>query len=121
MYKPFQDAVSLPIDIKTSDYQYDKWSVPQVSASAARAKDGSIIIGLANLDPHNTAGVSARIAGAHVGQVKGEALMAERMDEHNTFEHPDAIHPVVFDGAKLDGATLNVTLPAKSVVVLRLQ
>jgi alpha-N-arabinofuranosidase len=121
MYKPFQDAVSLPIDIKTSDYKYDKWTAPQVSASAARAKDGSIVIGLANLDPHNAAGVSAMIAGAQVKQVNGEVLTSGAMDAHNTFENPNAIHPVAFDGAKLDGSKLSVTLPAKSVVVLKLQ
>jgi alpha-L-arabinofuranosidase len=121
MYKPFQDATSLPIDIKTDTYDYAKWSVPQVSASAARAKDGSIIIGLANLDPNKTAGVSAVIAGAQARQVKGEVLTADAMDAHNTFEKPNAIHPVVFDGAKLAGNTLSLTLPAKSIVVLTLQ
>jgi alpha-N-arabinofuranosidase len=65
--------------------------------------------------------VSAVIAGAQVGQVKGEVLTADAMDAHNTFENPEAIHPVVFGGAKLDGNKLNVTLPAKSVVVLKLQ
>jgi alpha-L-arabinofuranosidase len=121
MYKPFQDSVSLPIDINTGTYEYDKWSVPQVSASAARAKDGSIVIGLTNLDPHKTASVSAVIAGAQVGQVKGEVLTADAMDAHNTFESPEAIYPAVFDGAKLDGNKLSVTLPPKSVVVLKLQ
>jgi alpha-L-arabinofuranosidase len=121
MYKPFQDAASLPIEIKTGNYKYDKWSVPQVSASAARAKDGSIVIGLANLDPHQTASVSAVISGAEAGQVKGEVLTAGAMDAHNTFENPDAIHPVIFDGAKLAGNKLSLILPAKSVVVLKLQ
>jgi alpha-L-arabinofuranosidase len=121
MYKPFQDAASLPIDIKTGIYEYDQWSVPQVSASAAKTKDGSIVIGLANLDPHKTANISAVIAGAQVKDAKGEVLTANSMDAHNTFENPDAVHPVAFDGAKLAGNTLSVTLPAKSVVVLRLQ
>jgi alpha-L-arabinofuranosidase len=121
MYKPFQDAISLPIDIKTNDYKYDKWSVSQVSASAAKAKDGSIVIALANLDPRKAADVSAMIAGAQLKGVKGEVLTADAMDAHNTFEKPDAIHPVAFDGAKLDGNKLSVTLPAKSVVVLKLQ
>jgi alpha-L-arabinofuranosidase len=52
---------------------------------------------------------------------EGEVLTADAMDAHNTFESPEAIHPVVFDGAKLDGNKLSVTLPAKSVVVLKLQ
>ena len=121
MYTPFQDAASLPIDIKTEAYKHDQWSVPQISASAAKTKDGSIVIGLINLDPHKTASVSAIIAGAQTAQVKGEILTAEAMDAHNTFENPDALHPVVFNGAELSGNKLNVTLPAKSVVVLKLQ
>ena len=43
MYKPFQEATSLPLDIKTATYAYGKESVPQVSASAARS--------LASCDP----------------------------------------------------------------------
>lgn len=121
MYKPFQDAASLPIDIKTGTYKYDQWSVPQVSASAAKAVDGSIVIGMANLDPHNAATVSALITGAQAAQVKGKVLTAEAMDAHNTFEKPDAIYPIDFNNAKLTGNKLYVTLPAKSVVVLKLQ
>jgi alpha-N-arabinofuranosidase len=121
MYQPFQDAASLPIDIMTGTYEHAKWSVPQVSASAARAKDGSVVIGLVNLDPHRTASVSAVIAGAQARLVSGEVLTADAMDAHNTFENPDAIHPVAFGGAKLDGNKVSLTLPAKSVVVLKLQ
>jgi alpha-L-arabinofuranosidase len=121
MYKPFQDATSLPIDIKTPVYKYDRWSVPQISASAARSQEGSIVIGLVNLDPHNAASVSAVIAQKQSGRITGEILTAEAMDAHNTFENPDAIHPVAFNGAKLNGNTLEVTLPAKSIVVLQLR
>jgi alpha-N-arabinofuranosidase len=121
MYKPFQDAASLPIDIKTGTYTYDQWSVPQVSASAAKTKEGSIVIGLANLDPYKTVSVSAMITGTQVKEVKGEVLTAEAMDAHNTFQNPNAIHPVSFNDAKLAVNSLSITLPAKSVVVLKLQ
>ena len=77
------------------------------------------MIGLANLDPHKTASVSVVISGVQTGQVKGELLTAGTMDAHNTFEDPNAVHPVVFDGAKLDGNKLSVTLPAKSVAVVK--
>jgi alpha-N-arabinofuranosidase len=43
------------------------------------------------------------------------------MTAHNTFEQPDAVRPVTFDGAKLSGDKLTVQLPAKSVVVLELR
>jgi alpha-N-arabinofuranosidase len=121
MYKPFQEATALPLDIKTGTYKYGKWSVPQVSASAARTKTGTIVIGLANLDPHNAASVTAAIAGAHSGRVKGELLTASEMDAHNTFDHPDVVHPVAFDGASISGNTLKLSLPPKSVVVLSVE
>jgi len=121
MYTPFQDAVSLPLEIRTEEYRYDQWSVPQVSASAAKAVDGSIVIGLVNLDPRRTASVSAAIEGARIAQITGEILTAEEMDAHNTFENPNALHPEVFTGARMDGSRLEVALPAKSVVVLKLK
>jgi alpha-N-arabinofuranosidase len=43
------------------------------------------------------------------------------MDAHNTFERPDSVRPVSFNGAELIGNKLSVTLPPKSVVVLYLQ
>lgn len=121
MYKPFQDATALPIEIKTGTYSYDGLTVPQVSASAAKTKSGTIVIGLANLDPHQTATVAAALTGAKGSKVTGEVLTAAAMDAHNTFDKPDAVHPVAFHGAKLANGKLSLTLPPKSVVVLTIQ
>jgi alpha-N-arabinofuranosidase len=121
MYKPFQDATSLPIDIQTGNYTYGGFTVPQVSASAAKAKDGSIVIALANLDPHKPATVAAALAGVTGSKLSGEVLTADAMDAHNTFDKPDAVHPVAFTGAQLSGDKLTATLPAKSVVVLTIR
>jgi alpha-N-arabinofuranosidase len=52
--------------------------------------------------------------------VTGRILTAAEMNAHNTFDAPDAVHPVAFTGATLDGAILMLALPAKSVVVLEL-
>jgi alpha-N-arabinofuranosidase len=42
------------------------------------------------------------------------------MDSHNTFENPAAVQPTALSGASLEGGKLSVTLPPKSVVVVRL-
>ena len=118
MYKPFQGATSLPVAIKTGTYRYGKWSVPQVSASAARTTEGTIVVGLANLDPHRPARVSALLNGVRAGKVKGEILTAGAMDAHNTFDNPDTVHPAAFEGVSLAGGKLTGTLPPQSVVVL---
>jgi len=121
LYKPFQEATDLPIDIKTDNYSFGGFTVPQVSASAAKTKDGAIIIGLSNLDPHKTASISAALAGVKGTKITGEVLTGEAMDAHNSFDKPDAVHPVAFKGAKLTGGKLTATLPAKSVVVLTIR
>jgi alpha-N-arabinofuranosidase len=40
---------------------------------------------------------------------------------HNTFDEPNQVKPESFDGADIDGDTLTVKLPARSVVVLTLE
>src|ERR1019366_4806800 len=69
MFRPFQGATSLPLDLKTTRYQYGKISVPKVSVSAARVAGGDIDVALVNLDPDRPAQVSVAIAGAKPQQV----------------------------------------------------
>jgi len=120
MFRPFQDATYLPVDLQAPSYTLGSTTVPGVSLSAARTKDGKIVLGLVNLNPKTPTPLSLTIAGAQLKQVHGDVLTASSMDAHNTFETPDAIHPVEFKGATVKGGTLSLTLPAKSVVVLSL-
>jgi len=65
--------------------------------------------------------VSGEITGAHVSRVSGRVLTAAAMNAHNTFDHPAAVQPAPFTGARLSGAKITVDLPPKSVVLLELQ
>jgi alpha-N-arabinofuranosidase len=121
MYKPFQDATSLPIELSTPDYAQAEYKVPAVSAAAARGRDGLIYVALANVDPRAPAQLTMAIAGASATQVGGRILTAPTIQSLNDFAHPDAVHPVAFTGATLDGDTLRVDLPPHAVVVLTLR
>jgi alpha-N-arabinofuranosidase len=121
MFKPFQDATSLAVDVLSPSYRVDKFSVPTVSASAAKLASGAIALALVNLDPHHAAGVSAQISGAPLSRVTGQVLTAASMDARNTFEAPSNVKPADYRGATLSGGTLSLDLPAKSVLVLLLQ
>jgi alpha-N-arabinofuranosidase len=121
MYRPFQDATSLPVQVQAPDYRLGAVGVPALSASAARTPDGSILVALVNLDPHRPLEAGATFAGAGVHQVRGEILDARDMDARNTFDAPHVVEPRAFDGARLQDGRLTVTLPPKSVVVLTLQ
>jgi alpha-N-arabinofuranosidase len=120
MFRPFQDATYLPVEVQAPAYTMGSTTVPGVSLSAARTSDGKIVLALVNLNPKTPTPLSLTIAGAQPKQVHGDVLTASSMDAHNTFETPDVIHPAEFKGATVKGGTLSLTLPAKSVVVLSL-
>ncbi|MFD1068359.1 alpha-N-arabinofuranosidase [Luteimonas composti] len=120
MYKPWQDATHLPLDLETPQYRLGETSVPAVHGSAVRGKDGHVYVALTNLDPNRAADVSASLSGVQAGTVTGRVLTADAITAHNTFDQPERVEPAQFDGASLDGDRLKVALPAKSIVVLRL-
>jgi alpha-N-arabinofuranosidase len=121
MYKPWQDATVLPIDIKTPWYNKGQYTMPAVSGSAVKAKDGKIHVGLSNLDPNQSNTVTIKLDGVSASAVTGRILTAPAINSHNTFDAPNAVKPEAFSGATVQGGNLVVTLPAKSVVVLELQ
>lgn len=121
MYIPFQDATSLPSKIDNNVlYTADGKSVPGISASAARAKDGKVYLALVNTDPHKATDVTVNVAGQNVAGVSGQVLTADAMDAHNTFEKPQAIKPVAYS-AKATGGKLTLKVPAKSVMVVAVE
>jgi len=121
MYVPFQDATSLPVAIKdNAAYKLGNTAVPQVSASAARGKDGKVYLALINTNPNKETDVTVNVAGGKAGALQGRVLTAGAMDAHNTFAKPDAVKPVPFT-AQAKGGKLTVKLPAKSVVVVNVE
>ena len=120
LFRPFQDATFLPTDLQTPNYSFANTSVPAISLSAARASDGAIMIAIVNLDPKTARALTVDIEGAKPKRLRGDILTAASMDAHNTFDAPNAVHPIAFSGASLRGSTLSVQMPAKSIVVLRL-
>jgi alpha-N-arabinofuranosidase len=121
MYKDYQDAAVLPLDVKSPWYSREQWALPAVSASAVRDKAGIVHLALVNVDQHQTATVSCRLASAAGNSVKGRLLTAERSDSFNDFGTAEAVKPVAFTGATFSGQQLTAVLPPHSVVMLDLQ
>jgi len=120
LYKPFQGATYLPVEIDTPQYVVGKSSVPAVTASAGKGTDGAVHVALVNLDPNKSATVTVKLSGSTAKTAKGRVLTGPEMASRNTFEKPDAVKPAEFKGVTIKGDTLTATLPAKSVVVLDL-
>jgi len=121
MYTVHHDATRLPLTYEAGSYEFENRSIPAITASASRDRAGKVHITMSNLDPNQPRTVRTTLDGARLSRVAGRILTADKMDAHNTFEQPTALQPVVFNGARLSGNTLNIDLPAKSIVVLELQ
>jgi len=121
MYKVHQDATLLPVDLKCAVYAHGDESIPALSVSASRDGEGKVHISLCNLDPDQAASVSCELRGMDPTRTTGRVLSAEAINAHNTFDQPEAVKPVAFDGATLTDNGLLIDLPAKSVTVLEIQ
>jgi alpha-N-arabinofuranosidase len=121
MFKVHQGATALALKLTTPDYVFGDGKIPAVSASASRDAAGRIHISLVNTNPHDAITVASALTGVTAKSVTGRILTAPATNSHNTFNAPHTVEPVAFSGAKLDGSTLTVALPAKSIVVLELQ
>lgn len=119
MYKVHQDAERVALDIDTKMLSVDGKEYPQVSASASKAADGTVNISLCNTDKDNEATIDFELRGMELlGNMTGEVITSEKMNDHNTFENPNKVKPVEFTGFDTKDNAVVVTLPPMSVVML---
>lgn len=121
MYNVHQDALLLPLSVKSDDYEVDGAKLPAISASASKDKNGAVHISLVNIDASKAKEISIALDNIAGSSVSGRILKGESLQAHNTFAQPNKIKPEAFTGAALSGKTLKVTLPPFSVVVLQVK
>ena len=122
MYQPFQDATYLPLDVKCDSMKVrDNRTIPMVSASAAKTKDGNIVISLANVSLDKAQNIDVDIEDAGIKNISGEILASKNIGDYNDFNNPNVVKPVPFKDVKVKRNTLKVKIPAKSIVVLNIK
>jgi alpha-N-arabinofuranosidase len=121
MYVPFQDATSLPAKIENNPvYQVGATEMPELSATAARGKDGKLYIGLVNAHATQGAELALQVGNAAPKRVSGKLLTATAMDAQNELGKPAQVTPQPFEAQAADGK-LMLKLPAKSIVVVAVE
>ena len=122
MYKGFQDATYLPLDLTCDSMSVrgDR-KIPLVSTSAAKEKNGNIIISLANVSLKNSEDLTINLLGANVQKVTGRILTSKNITDFNDFDHPNVVEPTDFNNVKIKKGELKLKVPAKSIVVLELK
>lgn len=118
MYSVHQDAKLLPISIKSPLYSHNGESLPALSASASKDKNGLIHISLVNIDAKKEHKIEIDLKELGIKNVTGTILASTKLQDHNTFDNPTKIKPAVFKGFETKKGKLEITIPAFSVVVL---
>lgn len=122
MYKVHQEATFLPMDLTCEQREVrGKRSVPMVSASASRDKEGVIHVSLANVDLAKDQAVVLSFGDVKAKKVSGRILTSANITDYNSFEHPNVVKPEDFKGVKLTKDGMTVNLPARSIVVLTVE
>ncbi|MGN6604933.1 MAG: alpha-N-arabinofuranosidase [Ginsengibacter sp.] len=121
LYKVHQDAKLIPIQLSSPGYVSGNENLPAVNASASKDSTGAIHISLVNIHPTKAITVRTSLNGAKWNSVSGNILTSEKFNDYNSFENPHKVKLAKFSGVKKENDKLEVTLPAKSVVVLELK
>ncbi|MDF1512946.1 MAG: alpha-L-arabinofuranosidase C-terminal domain-containing protein, partial [Anaerolineae bacterium] len=120
MYKDHQDAMLLPVDVKSPPYSFGDQSIPAVSVSASRSENGAINLSLCNLDPHRDQPFICHVRGIQPRKISGRVLTGHSIHAHNTFAHPNLVKPQPFSTITLVDGAVEGVIPSKSVAVLKI-
>ena len=135
LYTPFMEATYLPVDLESETMAVSKAyfrqkegakdagyrPCPMLSASAAKTKDGSIILAVTNVSLDKEQTIDFDIDGFTPRQVSGQILTSRSVADYNDFSHPSVVAPADFKDATLKKGAVSVKIPAKSLVVLNIK
>jgi alpha-N-arabinofuranosidase len=121
MYNVHQDATYLPVTIVANEFKSGEGSIPSISGTASRAKDGKVHISLSNFNPSQEVTIEVNLEDGNFKSVKEATLLtAPAFNSVNVFADGDLVKPTAFTNFKLRNNSMEVKLPAHSVVVLEL-
>jgi len=121
LYKVHQNATLLPINLTSSSYEMNGKKIDAINVSASKDASGKIHITLVNTDPNKVQTVDTELRGFTAKKVSGKVLTSAKINDYNTFDKPNTVGIKDFNDAKISGGKLNITLPAKSVVMLEIE
>ncbi len=118
MYKVHQDATLIPLSFDSPMYTYEDESLPSLTVSASKDETEKVHISFTNIDTKNANSISIDLNELGLKNMSGSILSSANLQDHNTFENPNAIVPKNFKDFKFKKGMLEVEVPPFSVLVL---
>tara|TARA_R110002051_G_scaffold314934_1_gene392575 strand:- start:11637 stop:13193 length:1557 start_codon:yes stop_codon:yes gene_type:complete len=117
MYNVHHDSKLLPVSFDSPMYTYGDDELAALSVSASQDQKGKVHISLTNIDPSNDLQVNIPISDLDVKKFTAQILASKNLQDHNEFDEPNKITPEEFKDFKVKKGTLEITIPAFSVIV----
>ncbi|MBN1301337.1 MAG: alpha-N-arabinofuranosidase [Melioribacteraceae bacterium] len=122
MYRVHQDATLLPINLKCENYSWQGNSIPSISASVSKDDQGVVNMSLTNINPNKDIILNVELRGIDkIKTLTGEIITSENMNDYNDFGKDEKVNVKSFSNYKLNGSSLEINLPSKSVVTLKIK
>lgn len=118
MYTVHHDAQLIPVQYESPGYRLNGESVPALSVSVSRGRDGKANISLVNIDSKESHTVTIDVKEINMKDLQARILTSENLQDHNSFKDTNKVSPAPFTGFELRSGNLLVTLPPYSVVVM---
>ena len=121
MYKYHQDADLVESYIEgLKEVGEDEIRVPSLHESVSVSADGTVNLTLNNLSVTEESEVEVSFAELKPSSVTA-SILTEKMDAYNTFEEPDRVKEVEFTNYEITENGVKFSVPASSVVLLRIR
>lgn len=118
MYNVHQDAKLLPLTLNSPLYTYNGETLPALSASASKDKNGVVHISLVNVDSKKENKIEIDLKELEIKNVSGTIITSTKLQDHNTFDNPTKILPKALKGFEIKKGKLEIVIPPFSVVTL---
>lgn len=123
LYKGHKGSLLLPSRLSAENYTFGNESIPAISGTVSLADDGSMFLTVSNVNPNKPLHLDVELFGKEFKEVtSARVLTAPAVNSINSFDRPETVKPAAFSAYKKTGArTLQIDLPAKALVSMRLK
>ena len=121
MYKVHQDATMLPVEFTSPTYSRLGKSIPSLSVSASRDKNGAVHVSFVNIDPAQSVEISSNLTDVKGKLTSAGIITAPKTDSYNTFENPNQVVLKEYKNGSFKNGILKIRIPEKSVVTVEIK
>ena len=121
MYAVHQNAKYIPLSFHSPKYTFNGESIDAISATLSK-KDGVYHLSVSNVDSKKENTVTLDLSAINATTItKAEIITSKSFSDYNSFDNPNVIKAVKFDGATVKKGELTVKLPPMSVVTVEIK